>query len=228
MIWWRSPRRWVRLSGKEVFATGKMSSKALSDLGAFTVVRCARRSPFEEELAGGAGPEQGGREDSGRIQAGFSTVRLGAGLPGSRPTTRPSETRSPRAVQGVVWRDFLCRPRSSIKVLWKSLCHERVSAAGAAEVVSRVPELGRQSAKRHCDAHPAHRVGGLATPVSGLVTCPHCGAEVQLGALGDHDVWEGVSGAKAKAATGAENDSFSGHETIEGLKDELEEKQEGA
>ena len=67
-----------------------------------------------------------------------------------------------------------------------------------------------------------------ATPVSGLVTCPHCGAEVKLGALGDHDVSEGWSGATAKAATGGEAGSFSGHETIEGLKDELEEKQEGA
>ena len=67
-----------------------------------------------------------------------------------------------------------------------------------------------------------------ATPVSGLVTCPHCGAEVQLGALGDHNVSEGASGPKATAASGGEHDSFSGHETIEGLKDELEEKQEGA
>ena len=66
-----------------------------------------------------------------------------------------------------------------------------------------------------------------STPVSGLVTCPHCGAEVQLGALGDHDVSEGSSGTKAKAATGGEHDSFSGHETIEGLEDELEDKQEG-
>ena len=65
-----------------------------------------------------------------------------------------------------------------------------------------------------------------AIPVSGLVTCPHCGAEVHLGA-GGHDVSEGASGAKAKAATGGEHDSFSGNETIEGLKEELDEKQEG-
>ena len=67
-----------------------------------------------------------------------------------------------------------------------------------------------------------------ATPVSGLVTCPHCGAEVKLGALGDHDVSEGASGEKAKAAPDVEHDTFSGHETVEGLKGELEEKQEGA
>jgi len=67
-----------------------------------------------------------------------------------------------------------------------------------------------------------------ATPVSGLVTCPHCGAEVKLEALGDHDVSGGASGPKAKAATGGEHDSFSGNETIEDLKDELKEKQEGA
>ncbi|MGI8789270.1 MAG: hypothetical protein ACR2I4_00070 [Actinomycetota bacterium] len=80
----------------------------------------------------------------------------------------------------------------------------------------------------NCEREVPHELGQhAATPVSGLVTCPHCGAEVQLGALGDHDVSEGSSGAKAKAPTDGERDSFSGHETIEGLKDELEDKQEG-
>ena len=57
---------------------------------------------------------------------------------------------------------------------------------------------------------------------------PPLRGEVELGALGDHDVSGGASGPKAKAATGGEHDSFSGNETIEDLKDELKEKQEGA
>jgi endogenous inhibitor of DNA gyrase (YacG/DUF329 family) len=62
------------------------------------------------------------------------------------------------------------------------------------------------------------------TPVSGLVTCPHCGAEVELGAIGDHEVEPGGGGGKAEAASGGKHDSFSGHETVEGLRDELKDK----
>jgi endogenous inhibitor of DNA gyrase (YacG/DUF329 family) len=63
------------------------------------------------------------------------------------------------------------------------------------------------------------------TPVSGLVTCPHCGAEVELGAIGDHEVSGGTSGPKAGAAAGGEHDTFSGHESLEGLNEELEKKE---
>jgi endogenous inhibitor of DNA gyrase (YacG/DUF329 family) len=65
------------------------------------------------------------------------------------------------------------------------------------------------------------------TPVSGLVTCPHCGHEVHIqGAEAS-----GGGGASAPADSGASGagsgsqESFSGHETVEGLKDELENKQ---
>jgi endogenous inhibitor of DNA gyrase (YacG/DUF329 family) len=60
------------------------------------------------------------------------------------------------------------------------------------------------------------------TPVSGLVTCPHCGAEVRL-----EKASAGTEGREgASDFTGAEStESFSGHETAEGVRKELEEKQ---
>jgi sarcosine oxidase delta subunit len=62
------------------------------------------------------------------------------------------------------------------------------------------------------------------TPVSGLVTCPHCGKEVHI--QGPDAAGSGGSAASGSAEAGSEGrESFSGHETVEGLKEELKGKQ---
>ena len=59
------------------------------------------------------------------------------------------------------------------------------------------------------------------TPVSGLVTCPYCGEEVHI-----QGPDAGGSGGSGSAEAGSEGkESFSGHETVEGLKEELKGKQ---
>jgi endogenous inhibitor of DNA gyrase (YacG/DUF329 family) len=63
------------------------------------------------------------------------------------------------------------------------------------------------------------------TPVSGLVTCPHCGQEVHIQGA---EASAGGGASASSASSGAdseEKESFSGHETIEGLKEELKDKQ---
>jgi endogenous inhibitor of DNA gyrase (YacG/DUF329 family) len=60
-------------------------------------------------------------------------------------------------------------------------------------------------------------------PVSGLVNCPHCGAEVHLEKVSRTDAGqEGSENFTGDDAT----ETFSGHETVEGVKRELEEKQQ--
>ena len=63
------------------------------------------------------------------------------------------------------------------------------------------------------------------TPVSGLVTCPHCGQEVHI--QGPEASGGGGASAPSSSSEAASEgkESFSGHETVEGLKDELEKKQ---
>ena len=63
-------------------------------------------------------------------------------------------------------------------------------------------------------------------PLSGLASCPNCGAEVHLdkpaaGASGDE-------GARIEPAGATEGDpaSFSGHETVEGVMQEVDDKQQ--
>jgi hypothetical protein len=86
-------------------------------------------------------------------------------------------------------------------------------------------------------------------PVSGLVNCPHCGAEVHLEKQSASDSTSPGSGAGAKPSsadfeapsaaggggkpdagdtfTGDDSkESFSGSETIEGVREELEQKPE--
>jgi hypothetical protein len=53
-------------------------------------------------------------------------------------------------------------------------------------------------------------------PLSGLVTCPHCGAQVSLD-----------KPAGAEGAEGGHKESFSGHETLEGVMDEVDGKEGG-
>jgi endogenous inhibitor of DNA gyrase (YacG/DUF329 family) len=77
----------------------------------------------------------------------------------------------------------------------------------------------------NCGREVPEELGQHATtPVTGLVTCPHCGAEVELGAIGGHEVAPGAEGERAEAASAGRHDSFSGHETVEGLRDELKDK----
>ncbi|MBA3628300.1 MAG: hypothetical protein H0W55_01290 [Actinobacteria bacterium] len=62
-------------------------------------------------------------------------------------------------------------------------------------------------------------------PLSGLVSCPNCGAEVHLdkpaaGAPG------GEGRIEPAGATEGDSESFSGHETVEGVMQEVEDKQQ--
>ncbi len=65
---------------------------------------------------------------------------------------------------------------------------------------------------------PAELGQHATAPVSGLVTCPHCGVDVHL----------------ERAATGetageqGETESFAGHETVNGVMDEVQRKQQGS
>jgi endogenous inhibitor of DNA gyrase (YacG/DUF329 family) len=61
------------------------------------------------------------------------------------------------------------------------------------------------------------------TPVSGLVTCPHCGKEVHI--QGAEASGAGGAPAPSSEAGSEGKESFSGHETIEGLEEELKDKQ---
>jgi hypothetical protein len=61
-------------------------------------------------------------------------------------------------------------------------------------------------------------------PLSGLATCPHCGAEVHVSKAST--AGEGARSEEARETfTGDEESaSFAGHESVEGLKKELEDK----
>jgi hypothetical protein len=64
------------------------------------------------------------------------------------------------------------------------------------------------------------------TPVSGLVTCPHCGAEVHMEGAEAGGGGGTTSGSSRAGGSEGHKESFAGHETMEGLKEELEDKQE--
>jgi endogenous inhibitor of DNA gyrase (YacG/DUF329 family) len=75
------------------------------------------------------------------------------------------------------------------------------------------------------------------TPVSGLVTCPHCGEQVHLPGSAASGASEEQAGAPGPGSEGAERpsgtvagnggqrESFAGNESIADLKDELKDKQ---
>jgi DNA-directed RNA polymerase subunit RPC12/RpoP len=68
----------------------------------------------------------------------------------------------------------------------------------------------------NCGAELPAELGQHAlTPTSGLVQCPTCGENVTLERPAD-----------AGEAGGEHEESFSGHETIEGVMDEIREKEE--
>lgn len=67
-------------------------------------------------------------------------------------------------------------------------------------------------------------------PVSGLVECPSCGAQVELarnaaGGGGEDDASQGAG--TDVPDTAGEPETFSGEETVEGVMDELERKAGG-
>jgi predicted RNA-binding Zn-ribbon protein involved in translation (DUF1610 family) len=76
-----------------------------------------------------------------------------------------------------------------------------------------------------CGAEIPEETGQHAVvPIAGVVTCPTCGATVRLD--GDGDDEEGTARGDAEDVTG-DTAFFSGHETVEGVMDELEEKEGG-
>jgi uncharacterized Zn finger protein (UPF0148 family) len=72
----------------------------------------------------------------------------------------------------------------------------------------------------NCGAELPAELGQHAlTPISGLVQCPTCGENVTL---------ERPPTTDADAGNGDDHEeSFSGHETIEGVMEEIREKEEG-
>lgn len=71
------------------------------------------------------------------------------------------------------------------------------------------------------------------TPSAGVVTCPHCGASVTLDKPGAEAEQRGEPAGDAPEAEAAPpgraegGEEFAGHETMAGVKDELEEKEGG-
>jgi hypothetical protein len=64
-------------------------------------------------------------------------------------------------------------------------------------------------------------------PGPGLVACPHCGASVTLSRPGEPErATRDASGEPETVETPA-RDSFAGHETIEGVMDEVRAKEDG-
>ena len=62
------------------------------------------------------------------------------------------------------------------------------------------------------------------TPASGLVECPHCGANVTLDGPATTGAAGGDSEGGESESTGA--DYFAGEETVEGVMEEIEQKEE--
>ena len=64
-------------------------------------------------------------------------------------------------------------------------------------------------------------------PVSGLVRCPSCGEEVTLGRPGADSFGPSVDEALAGIDENVKDEYFAGEETVEGVMDELSEKEGG-
>ena len=65
------------------------------------------------------------------------------------------------------------------------------------------------------------------TPVSGLVRCPSCGETVTLEHAAEADDEGGVPGADEGMSDTVRDTYFSGEETVEGVMEELSEKEGG-
>jgi uncharacterized Zn finger protein (UPF0148 family) len=73
----------------------------------------------------------------------------------------------------------------------------------------------------NCGAPLPQEVGQHAVvPSAGVVECPNCGATVTLAKAEAGDTGESVP------VRGGEPESFSGHETVEGVMEEIDEKEQ--
>jgi uncharacterized Zn finger protein (UPF0148 family) len=86
----------------------------------------------------------------------------------------------------------------------------------------------------NCGAEVPEETGQHAlTPSAGVVTCPNCGATVTLDKPGAEPEESRAPASDVPTATEGgwgeevEEESFSGHETIEGVMEEIEEKEGG-
>jgi hypothetical protein len=71
----------------------------------------------------------------------------------------------------------------------------------------------------HCGGElPAELGQHSVAPMTGLVKCPHCGADAHLA-----KETEASSGSEERSESA---ESFSGHETVEGVMGEVRDKQE--
>jgi predicted RNA-binding Zn-ribbon protein involved in translation (DUF1610 family) len=74
-----------------------------------------------------------------------------------------------------------------------------------------------------CGAEIPEETGQHAVvPLAGVVTCPSCGATVRLDRSGAD-----AAAAAAEPDVAGDTEFFSGHETIDGVMDELEDKEGG-
>ena len=81
---------------------------------------------------------------------------------------------------------------------------------------------------------PAEAGQHAPTPSAGIVECPHCGARVALRKPGADSEQQGAAPAsevpRASESRGGEasgEDYFAGEETVEGVMDEVREKDDG-
>jgi hypothetical protein len=97
---------------------------------------------------------------------------------------------------------------------------ERREMAGA-----RCPNCGAEV--------PAEAGQHAVTPAAGIVSCPSCGASVTLRGPGAQEADAGGSPAQTPAAAAAPpgeeggREYFSGHESVDGVMEELDEKEGG-
>ena len=61
----------------------------------------------------------------------------------------------------------------------------------------------------------------------GLVACPHCGASVTLTRPGEPEGATRDSSGEPETVETPASESFAGHETIEGVMDEVRDKEDG-
>jgi hypothetical protein len=89
---------------------------------------------------------------------------------------------------------------------------------------SRCPNCGAEV--------PAESGQHSLSPSAGIVACPSCGATLSLGGPGDrqHVGPEGETPTAAAAPPGqpGQDEYFSGHESVDGVMEEISEKEDGA
>jgi hypothetical protein len=165
----------------------------------------------------------GGRLDRSKVvgtrQCSFGPkARVGEASDGEASTYRPRDdcAGSLNASDLSSIRRVLSQPGTS---------HELVPYRAGA-VVTGVMKVATQRCP-NCNGELPPELGQHAqAPLSGLVNCPHCGAQVKLDKPGQ----EGSDDASSEDVAGADealDAGFSGSETIAGVREELEDKQQG-